>query len=215
MNRKTVIIVSAMLEEIEPLRLSLSNSDNVSISVNEDLLNIKIDNMVFYTEEYRIVTISTGIGKINATKVLLNTILEYKNDLDHILNIGSCCAISDIEVGTLVQPYRILDVENPFNPIKELNVDKSLYLKYHVISVITGTGDFLIDSQEIKQSLSEHINTFDMETYAYYSICEDLDIPFKSIRFVSDTGDNFNDVFEHNITKYSLELSKIILELYN
>jgi len=138
----------------------------------------------------------SGLGKINATMTATKICLTNP---DEIINIGSCGSLN-IPFGEIVEvgkTYQDIDVTplcdygiTPFEDDYEINISNS--------PITCFTTDYFVDmSQKSKYSknylsMIEKVSIFDMECFALAKVCSKFNIPFRSIKWVSDSGDGNN-----------------------
>lgn len=149
-----------------------------------------------------VISILCGIGKINAAAA---TVCLISMGCDLILNYGLSGGVSGISRNEITLPDRFLEhdfdlqvlgykpCEKPsqptyiYNASKELiNVAKSIIPTAKIGTAVT--GDRFICDEEVRINLAESFNAMscDMETAAIAYVCEYTDIPFLTIRRVSD-----------------------------
>jgi len=138
----------------------------------------------------------SGVGKINASITATKVCLTRP---DEIINLGSCGSLT-IPCGEIVEigrVYQDIDVtplcdygRTPFENNDKIILNDSPFTCF--------TTDYFFEiSQKNKYSNSylNMINTtsvFDMECFAIAKACNEFNIPFRSIKWVSDSGDGFN-----------------------
>ena len=135
----------------------------------------------------------TGVGKINATKVLTDYII--KNKPKHIINYGTAAKVSTkVEVGKIYEVRKFiqrdmiavqLGFETYGTPFGKNMIKTGLsHSSFGRDDLICGTGD----------NFYEHIyritdyDMADMEAYALASVCEDYNVPFGCFKYISDDG---------------------------
>jgi adenosylhomocysteine nucleosidase len=139
----------------------------------------------------------SGVGKINAAMTATKACLRRPEE---IINIGSCGSIKHspgdvIEIGEAYQ-----DIDG--TPLCEYGItpfenDKTIHINTNSLFSCFTTDYFVDLSQKEKYSknylnMLEKVDVFDMECFALAKVCNEFDIPFRSIKWVSDNG-NGND----------------------
>ena len=141
-----------------------------------------------------------GVGLLKAAFNAHKLILEHKPT--RVLNLGTAGS-HNFKQGTLVECTSFVQrYPNDFYPLKNKT------LKTPSISslpqVICGSGDYI----ETGKSLV-HCDVMDMEAYALAYVCEQLKVPFNSIKYVSDNSDA--DMVSH----WHSALQDAALKLFN
>jgi nucleoside phosphorylase len=166
------LIVSAMEEELVPVISKLINEKNSS------------DNVYF---------LRTGVGKINASHYLTRRLA--KNDIDFVLNVGTCAGVSGCSLFDIVYSKIICSVDVDYCG-GEYGCD-IVDLDFAKKSLMCSNDKFLITDyyNRIKEQLDAlclkyPVVSYDMETFAYKTFCEFFDFPFLSLRIVTDLPDS-------------------------
>ena len=134
----------------------------------------------------------TGIGKINAAMKATELIL---NGAKFIINMGSagspkfkthalieCAGFAQHDMD--VSPLGFEIGETPMDEIKSLILAEQRLLETAEHG-ICGTGDHFVTGQS-----KVACDLFDMEAYAIAKVCKKFQVPFASIKFVSDGADH-------------------------
>ena len=133
----------------------------------------------------------TGVGKVNATYQLMKGIHKYSPDI--IINLGTAgstvfnkgsvvCITKFIQRDMDVVGLGFKKFETPFEGIPMV-LDNGLKLE-HLPEGICGTGD----SFEMEHVNHEY-NVVEMEVYALAKVAYMEDIPFMSLKYISDGAD--------------------------
>lgn len=157
-------------------------------------------------KEITVIAVKCGIGKVNAASAAAYLIGEDKADI--IMNAGlsgavSKCRREDIIIGTsyIECDFDLTAIdyklgEKPDGQRYLYQADPML-LKLaleipHLKTGKLGTGDIFLTSKEKKELYKNAfgINAFDMETGAIAAVCDKSDVPFISIRKISDDADD-------------------------
>ncbi len=202
--RKTIGLIFADSMEYAPFeKYATQFSPQTKIRhSNESLEYLKKDG----EREISVIAVKCGIGKVNAASSAAYLIGEDKADI--IMNAGlsgavSKCRREDMIIGTTyiecdfdltAIDYKLgekPDGQRYLYPADEL----LLSLAGEIPSLKEGklgTGDIFLTSSEKKEKYKNEfgINAFDMETAAIASVCDKAEIPFLSIRKISDDADD-------------------------
>ncbi len=171
----------------------------------------------------------SGIGKVNAALATAALILEKKAEI--ILNAGLSGAISGLRRGDIVAGETFVECDfdlgaigyelgkKPDGDISLHRANKALLEKLlrdaSIKSGNFGTGDLFLTDSEKKALFKEkfEICAFDMETAAIAAVCDKCEIPFLSVRKISDDADDssIEDYREMN-DRAEAHLSEILLK---
>ena len=132
----------------------------------------------------------TGVGKINATRVLVDYIIKQKPK--QIINYGTAAKCSRrVEVGKIYEIKKFvqrdmnatqLGFETYQTPFGKGAIDTGLVLPSNLVC---GTGD---NFWEGDSQFTAEYDVADMEAYALASVCEEYKIPFRCFKYISDEG---------------------------
>ncbi len=155
-----------------------------SLEIKKSLVPAKIG-------PHQISVFYTGLGKIRASLAAFDHLKATPTDI--VINLGTCGSHS-IPVGTVVEvsAYVERDVDLsavglqpgffPGNDGKIISSKK--YLK-NLPQAICGTGDRIdLHPPRVK------CDVYDMEAFALAFVCRKLELPFVSLKFVSDASQN-------------------------
>lgn len=204
-------------------------------SILQKLEHETLNNQEFYFNDNLVITFS-GVGKVNAALAISNLINNFI--VDEIYNIGSCgSANNNIEIKDVIlvnnSQYGDVDVsidskykinQIPYEPkmfTSNSKMNKFLSLILEKLNINFKVGDFAtVDSFVTKENFSKfnEINSpnilgIDMELVAIAQTCYHYNLPFASIKIVSDNikSKNSHDDFEKNV----IEISKITKNIVN
>lgn len=141
--------------------------------------------------------IFSGLGKINAAMTATQICLTQP---DEIINIGSCGSLN-IPFGQIVKVGKAYqDIDG--TPLCEYGTtpfeNDSSILITPSSEITCFTTDYFVDmSQKEKYSpnyldMIQKVSIFDMECFALAKVCSKFNIPFTSIKWISDSGDGNN-----------------------
>lgn len=225
-----IAIIGAMEEEITYL-LNKIKIDSTK----------KIFNYTFYLgniEKQSVVIVKSGVGKTNAG--ILSAILVLNFVIDYVINIGVCGGIfglvnindlvvhknsfySDVDItvagdymyGQMSNCPRNFEASNEIISIIENCFDKTEYKFGNVI-----TGDKFINDDELLNELisshynSDNITSVDMESASFAHSFYQFNIPFISIRSISDIiGKNNQVEYEENLQNAANKCAKFVINL--
>ena len=193
--------------------LVLMSMTNSSIALGQDASVKKIAILVAMEKEYnllkdiakdkKVVIMQCGIGKVNAAMTCVEMIRDHHPDV--ILSMG--CAggngeelqLGDVVVSTETAYHDVYcGVNNPYGQIQGMPtryespkwlVERACTISSRVVPGLIVSGDWFVDS---KQKMSDIIRYFpeakavDMESAAIAQVCHKYQIPFVSLRIISD-----------------------------
>ena len=149
----------------------------------------------------------TGVGKINATRVMVESIM--RNKPNQVVNFGTAAKCSRrVEVGKIYEikkfiqrdmdatPLGFDQFETPFG---QGAIETGLVLPSNLVC---GTGD---NFWEGDSQFTAEYDVADMEAYALAVVCKSFDVPFLCFKYISDEGNA--DQWEENCKK-GVELFK-------
>ncbi len=161
--------------------------------------------------EHKVYAIECGIGKVNAA--MATCFLKEECNAEIILNAGLSGAVSgllreDIVAGeSYVEcdfDLRAFGYEVGHKPSGDYLYIADEILLNAAVSIDgvkkakLGTGDFFLSDKDKKEEYKNtfKINAFDMETAAIAAVCKKYQIPFLSVRKISD------DAEDESVTAY-------------
>lgn len=196
---KTIAIIGAMPSELVDIREMLSDSEVKRISGFD-----------FYINNYKgktVINACCGIAKVNAAVCTQVIIDNFKPDC--IINAGiaggmnSEVKVCDIVVSNEVLPHDLdLHFLNDYPPycgiykadIKLIEAAEKICceLKFKSFRGRIVSGEAFISSNVIKQEIQNKLNPYavDMESSAIGHCCYLNDMPFVSVRCISDNADD-------------------------
>ena len=158
--------------------------------------------------------VQSGIGKARAAAAAAFLIADDK--VDFVMNLGFSGAVSQLRRGMIACGVSYCEADFDLSPLgyplgqKDRNVPAVIEADEKLVELVCqldyivkakmGTGDFFLDDAKRKNEIFEAfgINSFDMESAAIADVCRNQDVPFMSIRKISDdaadgaTGDYCN-----------------------
>jgi len=220
---RTIGIIGAMPSELADIRAVLTDSLEETHAGFDFYIN-EIDGL-------RVVNACCGIAKVNAA--LCTQVMIDRYDLNAVINTGIAggmnpdVQVCDIVISSEVLPHdlelRFLDNYPPYNSVfmadKKLISIAQKVCEEKGITAFTGpmvSGESFICSNEEKQRITEKFNAFsvDMESSAIGHCCYMNNMPFVSVRCISDNADDDGamsfDEFEKIAAK---RVADIVLEM--
>jgi adenosylhomocysteine nucleosidase len=147
----------------------------------------------FPEEEYESQILYTGVGKINATKAIMEHAMHLKSWNYSVINYGTAAKVSDnVEVGKLYEVTNFIQRDMDVTPLGFQNYETPWgnrnisFLTTTLDGICCGTGDSFYLHGEAG---NKDYDIVDMESYALASVCKEYDIPFRCFKYVSDAGD--------------------------
>ncbi len=176
-----------------------------------------------------ILAIHCGIGKVNAA--IAASFLVQSCGVDVLLSAGLSGAISKLHKGDVVAGATYVECDFDLSAFgyevghktdgTYLHKGDETLLKA-AVSVpgiragALGTGDFFLNDPATKEKFKEifGINAFDMETASIASVADAFDVPFLSVRKISDDADDsatdsyteMNDLAEEDLSRILLDI---------
>ncbi len=146
----------------------------------------------FPDEQFESQILYTGVGKINATRALMEHALHLKNWNYSVVNYGTAAKVCPkVEVGKLYEVTNFIQRDMDVTPLGFQNYETPWgnrnisFLTTTLDGIRCGTGDSFYLHGEAKQN---DYDIVDMEAYALATVCKDFEIPFRSFKYISDAG---------------------------
>ncbi|MGN0620919.1 MAG: 5'-methylthioadenosine/adenosylhomocysteine nucleosidase [Porcipelethomonas sp.] len=220
---KTIGIIGAMPSELADIRKSLAGSAVKKYAGYEFYIN---------TYEGRlIVSACCGIAKVNAA--LCAQVMIDRFDVDAIINTGVAggmntnVKVCDIVVSDSVLPHdlelRFLENYPPysstFSSDKRLmdcavDVCRDFGINSHIGRVVS--GEAFISSNEVKKEICDRLSPLavDMESAAVGQCAFRNEVPYVSIRCISDNADDEGDMSFDEFEKIAAgRVAEVVLEM--
>ncbi|MFC4076481.1 5'-methylthioadenosine/adenosylhomocysteine nucleosidase [Salinithrix halophila] len=227
MTTSTLAVIAAMQEELEPLcnRLSTSGEEQVG--------GIRLT--FARNEETEVILAVCGIGKANAAAAMQYLITRFNPD--EVINIGSAGSLTDrFPVGTTVlvteSIYHDVDCtgvgEEPHTLPRVPRIipsDKKLLTALREAAIQSGivpvegrvaTGDGFVSDGTLRAGIQHGTEAVcvEMETASLAQIAYLNDVPFASIRSISDRADGSAEISFETFLKEISERNADLLECY-
>ncbi len=220
------LILIADIDEFNPCKASLGDI------VEKEY---KIDHMPAFDFTYNnhlCTAVCFGIGKVNAA---LGAALALKStQYDGVINTGWSGAVSGVFKGDIIVSDSCVECDFDLTPIGRLpgqkpgqdeyvyKCDNALYKAATSVEGFKhgnlGTGDFFLTNKELGNKYKEifSINAFDMESGALGAVCYLLNVPFVSIRKISDSADDVGvEDYTNSVKTDITAFSDIVLNVLN
>ena len=181
--------------------------------------------------ELQIHAVKCGIGKVNASSAASFLIADDKVNV--MLNAGLSGAVKGLRREDIVAGSSYVEADFDLTPIglkpgEKPGQDYIYNADEKLLSLVTeidgihtgrlGSGDLFLTDKEKKKRYLElfDICSFDMETAAIASVCHKANVPFLSVRKISDNADDTadNDYAEMN-DKAESSLTDILTILFD
>ena len=220
------LILIADIDEFNPCKNSLGDIVEKQY---------KIDHMPAFDFSYnnhQCTAVCFGIGKVNAA---LGAALALKSgQYDGVINTGWSGAVSGVHKGDIIVSDSCVECDFDLTPIGRLpgqkpgqeeyvyKCDNALYKAACSVEGFKhgnlGTGDFFLTNKELGNKYKEifSINAFDMESGALGAVCYLLNVPFVSIRKISDSADDVGvEDYTNSVKTDITAFSDIVLNVLN
>jgi 5'-methylthioadenosine/S-adenosylhomocysteine nucleosidase len=194
------LILIADIDEFNPCRESLGDI------VKKEYKLKHMPAFDFSYNNHECTAVCFGIGKVNAA---LGAALALNYDeFDGVINTGWSGAVSGVFKGDIIVSDSCVECDFDLTPIGRLpgqkpgqeeyvyKCDNALYKAATSVEGFKhgnlGTGDFFLTNKDLGNKYKEifSISAFDMESGALGAVCYLLDVPFVSIRKISDSADD-------------------------
>ncbi len=194
------LILIADIDEFNPCKESLGDIVKKEYKINH------MPAFDFSYNNHECTAVCFGIGKVNSA---LGAALALNQDsFDGVINTGWSGAVSGVHKGDIIVSDSCVECDFDLTPIGRLpgqkpgqdeyiyKCDNALYKAAVSVEGFKhgnlGTGDFFLTNKELGNKYKEifSINAFDMESGALGAVCYLLDVPFVSIRKISDSADD-------------------------
>ena len=224
---KKVGIIAAMQEEMQEIEKIMQYKENIKL-YNLNIIKGKIN-------EYNIVLVEAGVGKVNAGRVTQILIDNFK--IDAIINVGSAGSATDeLNIGDIVIGKKL--VQHDFditafghqkgyisNVGQFIESDDKLVLKmkqtiekiekdeFKIKIGTIASGDIFCTESKMREKIRNKFNAdaIEMEGAAIAQVCKLDEIPFIVIRSISDKPNGKNEItFEQFLEKASKRCAEII-----
>ena len=224
---KTFGIIAAMQEEMQEIEKIMQYKENIKL-YNLNIIKGKIN-------EYNIVLVEAGVGKVNAGRVTQILIDNFK--IDAIINVGSAGSATDeLNIGDIVIGKKL--VQHDFditafghqkgyisNVGQFIESDDKLVLKmkqtiekiekdeFKIKIGTIASGDIFCTESKMREKIRNKFNAdaIEMEGAAIAQVCKLDEIPFIVIRSISDKPNGKNEItFEQFLEKASKRCAEII-----
>ncbi len=195
-----VLTLIADIDEYAPFKESIKRG------LTEEFTFFGMPGLKFTYKSFEVTVICFGIGKVHAATGASLSLINKSYDL--VINTGWSGAVSGVRKGDIVMGSRFFECDFDLSTIgyrpghkpyhKEAgNVCNNRYFKKIADSglfapKIFGTGDIFLSDKALAAKYKElfNINAFDMESAAIAEVCALFNVPFLSVRKISDSADD-------------------------
>jgi adenosylhomocysteine nucleosidase len=174
-----------------------------------------LDSEYFSSKSLKHSIIYSGVGKINASRVTTRAVIEYQPEI--VVNVGTAGSLRKdlsglyivrdvIEHDMNAEPLALRG-STPFDPTPNV-------LSSDIGDVRCATGDSFVT--EIQPWLIDNqVDLVDMELFAIAKVCHTYNIPWRSMKYVSDYVDKDSaSSWTSSLSKASIEISEAIEKLF-
>ena len=181
MNRRNLLIISALKDELEPIR----NGINI-LHYN----NLNIDYFI------------SGIGK-EKSEIRISERLN-KSKVEFILNIGTAGSLTDdLRIGEVISPSKFCAYINDDLIEIDVNTILSNTLKNGKnCKIFTSLKPVINKTEKDKIKQNTESNIVDMEAFWIARICKNNQINYSSIKVISDYAESIT------VSEFKLQLKK-------
>lgn len=137
---------------------------------------------------HEVLLLTTGVSVFNTYK-LAPIMTDFQPN--EVIQVGSCAGLKNQAIGDVIFARTFYHADLDLTQFGRVKGRLERGPKPQKNQDVLVSGSAFLSSPQDKQELIKHFNAdgFDMESYGFYTICEQLNIPFLSIRGVSDNGD--------------------------
>ena len=185
---KTIVLVFAMKEEMQAMLDLLSTPLETKDGYFQTKLNANLTLQL----------ITTGITMLQCYRLL--PLLKPKPS--EVIQVGTCAGLKQQAIGDVIHANTFYNADLDLTAFGRspgrLFIENKLTVKPHVL--VSGSS-FLASTEKANHVKNTfQADGFDMESFGFYTMCASLDIPFSSIRGISDNGQTHaNQSFEKNL----------------
>ena len=218
------LILIADIDEFNPCKKSLGELVEKEYKIKH------MPAFDFSYNNHQCTAVCFGIGKVNAAMGAALA-LNY-DEFDGVINTGWSGAVSSVFKGDIIVSDSCVECDFDLTPIGRLpgqkpgqedyiyKCDNSLYNAACSVEGFKhgnlGTGDFFLTNKELGQKYKEifNINAFDMESGALGAVCYLLNVPFVSVRKISDNADDVSvSEYTNSVVSDVTAFSDIVLKV--
>jgi nucleoside phosphorylase len=185
---KTIVLVFAMKEEMQAMLDLLSTPLETKDGYFQTKLNANLTLQL----------IKTGITMLQCYRLL--PLLKPKPS--EVIQVGTCAGLKQQAIGDVIHANTFYNADLDLTAFGRspgrLFIENKLTVNPHVL--VSGSS-FLASTEKANHVKNTfQADGFDMESFGFYTMCASLDIPFSSIRGISDNGQTHaNQSFEKNL----------------
>lgn len=185
---KTIVLVFAMKEEMQAMVDILPTP----VVTKDNYLQTKL------YPNLTIQLMRTGVTMLQCYRLL--PLLQPKPN--EVIQVGSCAGLKQQNIGDVIHAKTFfnadLDLTAFGRSLGRLYIEKKQTKKTHVL--VSGSSFLASKAKANQVQKLFQADGFDMESFGFYTICSDVNIPFSSIRGISDNGQTHaNQSFEKNL----------------
>lgn len=202
--KKIIGIIFADPMEYSPFEKITENKNQIhSVRYSNDSFSYTINKE---DKELEIIAVKSGAGKSNAASAAAFLIGADKADI--IMNAGLSGAVSSCRKGDILVGENFVECDFDltsigYKPAQKPDGQKYIYQGNETLIKLAkmsdgvcggnfGSGDLFLTDKEKKDYFKDifSLNAFDMESGAIASVCDKAQVPFLSLRKMSDDADD-------------------------
>ena len=218
------LILIADIDEFNPCKNSLGDM------VEKEYFIKHMPAFDFTYNSHKCTAVCFGIGQVLAA--MGAAIALGEKEYDGVIYTGWSGAVSGVVKGDIIVSDSVVECDFDLTPIGRLpgqkpGQDEYIYkcenpLYNAAVSVEgfkhgnLGTGDFFLTNKELGQKYKEvfNISAFDMESGALGAVCYLLNVPFVSVRKISDNADDVSvSEYTNSVISDVTAFSDIVLKI--
>jgi len=147
----------------------------------------------------------SGVGLVNSALSLARFIESVRPD--RVINLGTAGSVN-IPIGEIVEVNRVVQREPVLSFLKK---EISLNVMTDLHQVVCGSADHI---EMLNKDQKYSYDIVDMECFALAKVCQSYDLPFHSIKFITDLSNHqTQETWKTNLEKSSLKFIEILNNL--
>lgn len=159
----------------------------------------------------------TGIGKINASRLMTQLILEERPEL--VLNVGTAGCLQKESLGGVFGIKDVIERDMIVEPLAPRGTvpfsDQPSILISDFGTARCATGDSFITTKDF-WLIENSVNLVDMELFAVAKVAQHYGVQWRSIKFASDLADeNAAEHWNHTLANANEKINEMIEQALN
>jgi len=201
---KTIVLVFAMPQERDASLEALTNQFTAQ-KIRENYHVVETPSITFHL-------LHAGVTMLNCYK-LAELCMHVQPD--EVINVGTCAGLRNLAIGDVIHSRTFYhhEIDLSFFPTSLANLQIKNKEEYHHHPVLVSGNTFIADKEEVRKVIEKFdADAFDMESFGFYTICKEKNIPFSAIRGVTDDGQTHAEQsFELNLKIASIAAAQEML----